>query len=175
LRVSDASPPEPTGPTVEDVAVARRVRRALADDDDTVPRLPRGRGGITKLSSAHVIKILLTASLLVMLIVVQKPCADSVSQFVTGFDDKGSAAAQMPKPGTVDRGSAGSAVEHYELIGPHATEAEVRAAFERERARAKAAAGSGSNAGSAGSNANAGSGSAGSNANAGSGSATAPR
>jgi hypothetical protein len=139
----------------------------MANDDDSVPRLPRGRG--FKLSSAHVIKILLTGALLVMLIAVQEPCADSVSQFVTGFDDKGSAAAQMPKPGTVDRGSAGSAVEHYELIGPNATEAEVRAAFERERARARAAGGS------AGSNANSGPGSAGSSATPGSGSAIAPR
>ncbi|MBS1125005.1 MAG: hypothetical protein H6Q90_7233 [Deltaproteobacteria bacterium] len=44
----------------------------------------------------------MTLGLLVLLLVVQKPCADSVSKLVTGFGDVGSGSAiNMPKPGTV--------------------------------------------------------------------------
>jgi hypothetical protein len=121
--------------SAEDRAVRRRVRRALAEDgDDVVPKLPRGRG--FKIGSGHMLKIILTASLLAILIVVQRPCAESVSGFVTSFDDHGSAAAQMPKPGKVDKPGSGSA-EHYELIHPGMTPDEERAAIERELNRAK--------------------------------------
>jgi len=137
----------------------RRARRARALDDETVPRLPRGRG--FRLSSGALLKVALTGALLVMLIVVQRPCADSVSKFVTGFDEPGSATVAMPKPGTVD---VGSGSQHFEHIGPNMTEAERTAAIQRELARARAA-GSGSAKGSA-----AGSGSG--SASAGSGSAT---
>jgi hypothetical protein len=119
----------------EDRAVRRRVRRALAEDgDDVVPKLPRGRG--IKLGGGHMLKIILTASLLAILIVMQRPCADSVSSFVTSFDDKGSAAKQLPKPGKVE----GSGSDQYELIHPGMTEDEQKAAIEREMARARAAA-----------------------------------
>ena len=102
--------------------------RLKADPD--VPRIPRGRG--LKVTNAQVFKILLTAAVLVMLIVMQRPCADSVSKFVTSFDDQGSASPKMPKPDNVD------VVEpqHYEVINSDMTEAQVKAAIERERARA---------------------------------------
>lgn len=127
-------------PSAEDRAVARRVRRELQHDaDDPVPKLPRGKG--FRVPKGHVYKIALTAMLLVMIVVLRKPCADSVSGFVTSFD-KGSGSSTLPKPGTVEPGS-GS--QHFEPIGGDMTEAERNAAIEREFARARAAAaGSGS-------------------------------
>jgi hypothetical protein len=110
--------------------------------DDDVPKLPRGRG--FKLSTPEIIKILVTAGMLVAVIVLARPCGHAVSNFVMKFDNgsgsaKGSAA---PQPQTV------KPPEHYELITPDMTEEQKKAAYEREKARAKAAAGTGSTAGS---------------------------
>jgi len=68
--------------------------------DDAVPRLPRGRG--IRLSRPELLRIAGLAILLVFLIVTQRPCASAVSKFVTSFGDQGSAAAAMPRPGTID-------------------------------------------------------------------------
>jgi hypothetical protein len=94
----------------------------------------------------------------VFLLVMQRPCASSVSKFVTGFGsaaDRGSAAAVMPRPGSLDvppgsAGGAGSAglpvgrdapaLEQYEHLRPGMTDDEVKAVI--ERARRKAAGGS---------------------------------
>ena len=135
---SDPPVTETAADAAEDrVARARSRRSAVADEDDIAPKLPRGSG--FKISMGHLIKIALTASLLVMLIAIQRPCANAVSSFVTSFDE-GSAAkddkAKMPKPGTVD----GSGGTHYETIRGDMTEEEMRAAIER----AKACAGHGS-------------------------------
>lgn len=112
--------------------------------DDEVPKLPRGKG--MKFSSAQLMRIGLTAALLIMVIMMQKPCADAVSGFVTSFDgsNKGSATTAMPKPGNVDlpRADNGSASD-YEHLTPNMTEAEMKAAVERAKAKA-AAQGSGS-------------------------------
>ena len=143
---------QPEGPTgAEDrVARARSRRNKAADEGDVAPKLPRGGG--FRIGKGHLIKIALTASLLVMLIVVQRPCADAVSKFVTGFDDQGAAQANMPKPGTVDGSGA-----QYEVIRGDMTEAEMKAAVERAKARAGAGSqrsqGSGSATGSSGSDA----------------------
>ena len=166
-RVAAASPTRDRDEAIEAEARAherRRARRARALDDETVPRLPRGRG--FRLSSGALLKVALTGALLVMLIVVQRPCADSVSKFVTGFDELGSASVAMPKPGTVD---VGSGSQHFEHIGPNMTEAERTAAIQRELDRARAA--SSSAKGSAAGSASTGSGSA-AGKSAGSGSAT---
>jgi hypothetical protein len=122
---------------------------------DDVPKLPRGRG--LRLSRPQMVRIAGTLLLLVFLIAMQRPCADAVSKFVTGFGDEGSAAAQMPKPGNVDvpaaadgsgsaRGSAGPGPgsgdrdDRYEHLRPDMTEDEIKAVI--ERARLKAARGS---------------------------------
>jgi hypothetical protein len=109
--------------------------------EDDVPRLPRGRG--LRLSGPQLFRIVATLALLVFVIVAQKPCAGSVSKFVTSFGSDGSAAT-MPTPGTVDVPAAGSAgsdsLERYERLRPGMSEAEIKAVM--ERARAKAAAGS---------------------------------
>ena len=125
------------------------VEVPLRESGDDVPKLPRGRG--IKLSTPQLIRIGGTALLLVLLIVMQKPCAEAVSGFVTGFGDgSGSAAAKMPKPGNVDlphadNGSAGD----YEHLGPNMSEAELKAAVARAKAKQHpAAVGSGSAAGS---------------------------
>ncbi|HEY0988154.1 MAG TPA: hypothetical protein VGD80_13915 [Kofleriaceae bacterium] len=119
---------------------------------DDVPKLPRGRG--LRLSRPQMVRIAGTLLLLVFLIVMQRPCADAVSKFVTSFGDGGSAAAQMPRPGNVDvpvagdgsgsaRGSAGPGSDRddrFEHLRPDMTEDEIKAVI--ERARLKAARGS---------------------------------
>ncbi len=129
--VADAEPPEGPGSegSEDRVARARSRRSKAADADDIAPKLPRGGG--FRLGKGHLIKIALTASLLVMLIVVQRPCADAVSGFVTGFDGQGSdkANAQMPKPGNVD----GSGAPRYERLNSTLTEAEWKAMVERQK------------------------------------------
>lgn len=119
-----------------------------ADVDEPVPRLPRSLG--FKLSTAAIVRILMTAALLVMLLVAQRPCADSVSEFVTDFDKVGSGAPagqpgdQMPKPGridvapTVETGSAGD----YETLRSDMTEEQLKAAIDRAKARAAGSNGS---------------------------------
>jgi hypothetical protein len=120
--------------------------------DDDVPKLPRGRG--LRLSRPQMMRIAGTLLLLVFLVVAQRPCADAVSTFVTGFGDRGSAAAVMPRPGTVDMpvGSSGSSGPSgstgadnaasdpgaYERLRPGMTDEEVKAVIDRARAKAKA-------------------------------------
>jgi hypothetical protein len=119
--------------------------------DGPVPRLPRGRG--IRLSRPELLRVIGLAGVLVFLIVTQRPCANAVSSFVTSFGDRGSAAATLPHPGTVDlpgaaagsaAGSAtppGSGVDGYEHLRPGMTDAEVKAVIERARARTGSASG----------------------------------
>lgn len=134
-----------------DDAERSKPRAAPAPDAD-VPRLPRGRG--LRLSRPLLVRIAGTVALLVFLIVMQRPCADSISRFVTGFGssgDHGSAAAVMPRPGTIDLpgsaagpGSAASAgaatdaldLERYEHLRPGMTDDEIKAVIERARVKA---------------------------------------
>lgn len=107
-----------------------------SDGDEPVPRLPRSWG--FKVPTVALFRIGMTVALLVMILVARRPCADSVSDFVTDFDKTGSARAQMPKPGRVDLPPAtdvGSAAD-YEQLRPDMTEAEIKAAIERAKARA---------------------------------------
>lgn len=119
--------------------MAEPADRGDSADSDDVPKLPRGRG--LRLSTPQMLRIGVTAGLLVMLIVMQKPCADAVSGFVTSFDgSNGSATKAMPKPGNVDmpRTDNGSASD-YEHLTPNMSEAEMKAAVERAKAKAAAA------------------------------------
>ncbi|MDQ3334679.1 MAG: hypothetical protein M4D80_05935 [Myxococcota bacterium] len=147
------------------------------DDDEPVPRLPRTAA--FKVSTAALVRIAMTGTLLAMIVVARRPCADSVSGFVTDFDKTGSAGAQMPKPGNVDEPSSVGSAGDYEQLRPDMTEAEIKAAIERAKAKSRAAAGSqagpglGSSAGSGqGVGSSAGVGSNAVDAGAGSGSAT---
>jgi hypothetical protein len=138
-HVSDTEP-SPTE-LAEDRVARSRARRAAAQNDEDVVKLPRGKGFI--LSKGQLLKVVLTASLLVFLLVIQRPCSEGVSKFVTSFDDPGSAAAKMPKPGTVDP-SSGSAACNV-MLTADMTEAEMKAAIEKACPKAgSATAGSGS-------------------------------
>jgi hypothetical protein len=106
--------------------------------DDDVPRLPRGRG--LRLSGADLMKIAMLLAGLIALIVLQRPCSDSVAKLVTSFDGSGSGSAAMPKPGTVDRpdGSnaeigSGSGFVH---LTPDMTPEQIRQAIDRARGSA---------------------------------------
>lgn len=142
--------------TSDDAEPTKQPAAPAPHDDDDVPRLPRGRG--LRLSPPQLVRIAGTVALLVFLIMMQRPCANSVSKFVTGFGssaDRGSAAAVMPRPGTIDMpaGSAGSAgaagagtagaaggdapgLEDYEHLRPGMTDDEVKAVIERARVKA---------------------------------------
>ncbi len=127
--------------------------------DEDVPKLPRGRG-IT-LSVAQLVRILGLIAVLVFLLVMQRPCANAVSTFVTGFDgsaakarhagsgsagsgsaasSSGSAASSSGASGSAASGSgAGSAtpgLDHYERLRPGMTDDEMKAVIERARAKA---------------------------------------
>lgn len=111
------------------------------DDDEPVPRLPRTNA--FKVSTAALVRIAMTGALLAMIIVARRPCADSVSSFVTEFDKTGgSASTQMPKPGTVDEPSNVGSAGDYETLRPDMTEAEIKAAIERAKAKSRGSAGS---------------------------------
>jgi hypothetical protein len=103
-------------------------------DDEPVPRLPRTRG--FKLSTPQLVRIALTAALLALIIAVQRPCADSMSRFVTSFGDEGSAAGRMPRPGEVEPPSGIGSAGDYETLRPDMTPAEIKAAMERSKAKA---------------------------------------
>ena len=107
-------------------------------------KLPRGGIGFS-VSRMQLIKILFTAGMLALVIVVQRPCSDAVSGFVTDMDHPGSAV--MPKPDNLvvplDKPSPGKPIrtddkpEYYESITPGMSEAENKAAIDRARARVR--------------------------------------
>jgi hypothetical protein len=92
------------------------------------------------LSFGQIIRILMVAVALVALIVLQKPCAKSVSKLVTSFDhpDAGLRPIVDAPPAPVLQG---------EMLHGDMTPEQIQAAVERERARAAAAAGSAADAG----------------------------
>jgi hypothetical protein len=115
------------------------ARRRSGIDDDDVPRLPRGRG--FSISTAHVVKIALTATLLVAVIMFRKPCGAATAKFVNSFDQPVDAApapaADLPE-----------GMVHVRLHGLN--EEETKAAIEKARAEQAARSGS-AGSGSAGS------------------------
>jgi hypothetical protein len=128
-------------------------RPAEAAAEDAVPKLPRGRG--IRLSRPELVRIAGMALLLVFLLVAQRPCANAVSTFVTGFGssadsgDRGSAGVVMPRPGTAQppgssaasagtagSGSAAPNLDQYEHLRPGMTDEEIKAVIERARDKA---------------------------------------
>jgi hypothetical protein len=87
------------------------------------------------------VRIAGTAGVLVALLVMQKPCARAVSNFVTSFDGHGSAGQGTAQRGAGATGSAGSAgpaaPADYEHLRPGMTDDEIKATIERARARAE--------------------------------------
>jgi len=129
------------------------------DDDEPVPKLPRGRG--FKLSTPELVKILVTGGMLVAVVAMARPCGNAVSSFLMKFDNgsaQGSAAKSMPRPDTVKAPPAEPT--EYELITPGMSDEERRAAIERAKARAAGSAKGAPAAETAGTAGTAGSGSA---------------
>ena len=114
----------------------------MSGDEQPVPRIPRAAGRGFRPSASQLLKIAITAGVLVMIVIVQKPCADSVSGFVTSFDKVGSqgsgsaANSAIPKPGEID--PTPPPPPAGEVLSTDMTEEQTRAAIERVRARAEA-------------------------------------
>lgn len=115
-------------------------------DEEPVPKLPRGRG--FKLSGPELFRIFITLISLIGVIVLAKPCANSVSNFVTGYD-QGSDTSKLPKPGNVEPPAVPSDLDKYERLKPGMTEEEWKAAVERSRAKAGSASAGSASVGSA--------------------------
>jgi hypothetical protein len=102
--------------------------------DEPVPKLPRGRG--MKFSTPELVRIGFTLITLIGVVVLAKPCANSMSGFVMSMDGSatGSAAKSkaMPRPDNVDV----PVPQQYEQLRPGMTDEEVKAAIERSKARA---------------------------------------
>jgi hypothetical protein len=70
------------------------VARRRVERDPDVPRLPRGKG--FKLSFGEIVRIGLTATMLIAVLVLAKPCADAVGRFVASFDPPDAQPAAPP-------------------------------------------------------------------------------
>lgn len=80
----------------------------------------------------------MTLVTLVAVILLAKPCGNSVSSFVMGY--QGSGSATPPKPGNVEPPPEN--IDQYEQLRPGMSDEEVKAAIERSKAKNAAAAGS---------------------------------
>jgi hypothetical protein len=109
--------------------------------DEPVPKLPRGRG--LKLSGPQIVRIFMTLCALVGVIVLARPCANSVSSFVMGYS-QGSDTAKLPKPDNVSPPPLD--LNKYEQLKPNMTEEELKAAIERSKAKNAAETGTGGSA-----------------------------
>ena len=125
---SDASSPET--PPSEGPEVGPELRPDVA-----VPKLPRGRG--LRLSRPELVRIAGMALVLVFLVMMQRPCSNAVSTFVTGFGDRGSAGSVMPRPASaVPAAGAGSAapdLRDYVRLRPGMSEDEFKRAIDETR------------------------------------------
>nr|HEX4315462.1 hypothetical protein [Kofleriaceae bacterium] len=89
--------------------------------EDQVPKIPFAKG--MRLSVREMIRIVMVAAMLVVVVVMQKPCGDAVSRFVSGFDDPNAdqPAVEMPKPDNLER------------IAPTATPEQQKAAVDKAK------------------------------------------
>jgi hypothetical protein len=108
--------------------------RGPAAPEAPVPKLPRGRG--IRLSGPQLMRIAGTAIALFVLLVMQKPCARAVSNFVASFDDRSGARQGAPRSGSSASGSAAAPAPDYEHLRPGMTDEEIKATIERARAKA---------------------------------------
>ena len=139
------------------------------EPEPEVPKLPRG--GSFKLSMPQLMRIGVTAAILVLVVLMRQPCSDSVSKFVTNVGSGSGLGSgnQMPTPSNVDKGIGGQ----YELLSPDMTEQQLKEAIDRARGSSgsgSGTSGSGGGSGSGTSGSGGGSGSGGSSGSAGSGS-----
>lgn len=112
-----------------------------APREPDAPRLPRGRG--VRLGGPQLLRIAVVATLLVAVIVLQRPCADAVSGFVTSFEGPagggdagvGDRAVRTPEQ-VVDPALPDPYRGEYVEIQPGMTEEQIRQVIERARDRA---------------------------------------
>lgn len=116
-----------------------------AGEDEPVPKLPRGKG--IRLTGPEIVRVVMTAAMLIAIIVLAKPCGDAVSRFVMRFDNGSGAGSQMPKPANVQQQQPAPPPKGVMIRGDM-TEEERKAAIERELHGSAAAGGSGATAGS---------------------------
>jgi hypothetical protein len=127
-----------TEPDAPEAEVADRAPApappAPEPDDAPVPKIPYSKG--LSLSRPQMFRIGMFATLLVAIIVLAKPCSDSVSKFVTSFDDGSNPGSAMPKPGTV------SVPQNLEHIGSNLTLEQYQDLVKRAEAAERSAQGS---------------------------------
>ena len=100
--------------------------QARADLQD-IPKIPYARG--LRLSWREIIRIAMLVSTLVLVLVMQKPCSQGISAFVTGFDT-GSAAPHAPRRPAPAIGSNGELVH----LKPGMTDAQMKQQIDAVRA-----------------------------------------
>lgn len=100
------------------------MSRKSSGRDPGVPKLPRGKG--LSLSLGQIVRIVAVATALLALIVLQKPCAKSVSKLVTSFGET-DAGLRYVDAG-VDAGGT--------MLRGDMTPAELQEAIEKEKNRA---------------------------------------
>src|SRR5262245_42028968 len=93
-RVGSAKQNAIRDPSWYEPLVARRRREMRADQD--VPRIPRGRG--VAIARGAIIKIALTTTLLVMVVLFRKPCGQATAKFIGSFAQKPDAAMPVELP-----------------------------------------------------------------------------
>jgi len=98
-----------------------------------IPRIPRGKG--FKLSMGELVKIAMLATLLVAILVLQKPCADSVAKLVTSFGSDTGSGSGSQKIVDTPEGT-------YVRITPDMTPEQIKAAIEQARGHGSGSAGS---------------------------------
>jgi len=115
---------EPESPEGRDQPVEPPPPGGAEVDDQPVPRLPRGRGW--KLSTGDLMRIAMFATLLVAVLVLRKPCAENVGNFVQSFSPPTDAAPPPrtgPEIGPLPPGT-------YVHVTGQETEEELRAKIE---------------------------------------------
>ncbi len=83
------------------------------DSEDPVPRIPRAKGW--GFSGGELIRIAMFATLLVAVLVLRKPCASNVGNFIQSFEppvDAGAATGPAPAPGALPPPPPGTVYVH---------------------------------------------------------------
>lgn len=73
---------------------------ASAGADEPVPRLPRGRG--LSLSVPEILRIAMFLALLIAVVTLRQPCADSAGRFVESFEPPDETAPAQVEPAQVE-------------------------------------------------------------------------
>jgi hypothetical protein len=96
--------------------------------DPDVPRLPRGRG--IRLAGPQMVRIVMVATLLVAVIILQRPCGEAIDNFFKSFDPPAQDAAvkEAPTPPAKDPYEG-----RYHEIKPGMTEQEIEQVIEKAR------------------------------------------